>query len=212
MNAPILLLRVDVSREHGTGHLMRCKALADAWQKAGGAVTLATTTDVSPYAAWLGTITIQQLDSEPATTADARETAALALALGAHWVAVDGYPFASEWQTAFGNATPLLFFDDYGHGSPHSARIVLNQNPTASPALYSARSPRTALLLGSQYALLREQFRSWIGWKRRTPPRAKKLLVTFGGTDPAGLTLRVVPILLNTTRHASYRWFAGRSN
>ncbi len=195
MKPPLLLLRVDVSREHGTGHLMRCKALADAWVKSGGAVTLATTTDVTPYAVWLGAIMIHRLDSPPATPADAQETAALSRSLCARWAAVDGYPFSAEWQMAFGEATPLLFFDDYGHGAPHTARMVLNQNPSASPALYPARSQRTVLLLGSRYALLREQFQKWIGWKRPHPARAKRLLATFGGTDPSGITLRVVRIL-----------------
>jgi spore coat polysaccharide biosynthesis predicted glycosyltransferase SpsG/RimJ/RimL family protein N-acetyltransferase len=126
---------------------------------------------------------------------DAEATAELAVALGASWVAADGYHLDAHWQTAFGGVCRLLVFDDYGHGSPFCADIVLNQNPSADAALYRQRHSETDLLLGARYALLRSQFSAWRGWKRATAPKARRLLVTFGGTDPVGMTLRVVDAL-----------------
>jgi UDP-2,4-diacetamido-2,4,6-trideoxy-beta-L-altropyranose hydrolase len=192
---PLLLLRVDVSRAHGTGHLMRCKALGDAWRQAGGRAEYVTASDLSPYAAWLGGASAHQLQEEPGTVGDARATAALAASLGAAWVAADGYHFDAAWQRAFGRATPLLLFDDCGHGAPHSAAVVLNQNPGASDALYAGRDAGTRLLLGPRYAVLRDQFTPWRNWRRETAPELRRLLVTFGGTDPAGMTLRAVDAL-----------------
>lgn len=187
---PLLLLRVDVSREHGTGHLMRCKALGDAWQRAGGQVEYATASDLTPYAAWLGPWPAQRLSG------GAGETLAHALAREAAWVAADGYHFDAAWQEPFAGRQRLLLFDDYGHGAPHSADLVLNQNPGASERLYAQRREGTSLLLGPRFALLREQFKPFLGWTREIPPRAERLLVTFGGTDPAGMTLVAVRALL----------------
>ena len=191
---PILLLRTDVSFQHGTGHLMRCNALADAWARAGGRSAFVTTSDLGPYGSWLGGRDVHRIEPRDLLE-DAKATAELALALRAAWVAADGYHLDSDWQAGFGGACRLLLFDDYGHGSPFCADIVLNQNPSADAALYRQRQYKTELLLGARYALLRSQFFAWRGWKRATAPKAKRLLVTFGGTDPVGMTLRVVDAL-----------------
>lgn len=192
---PLLVLRVDVTAAHGTGHLMRGKALGDAWQRAGGNVEVATTSDLTPYAAWLGGLPIHQLAPAVRIEDDARATAAHATSRGAAWIAADGYHFDAAWQTVAGAHTRLLLFDDCGHGTPHSAHLVLNQNPGADPALYNLRTARTRVLLGGRYAVLRDAFLKWQGWRRTTPARARRLLVTFGGSDPANLTLRILPAL-----------------
>lgn len=195
ISKPRLLLRVDVSREHGTGHLMRCKALADAWNRSGGESEFATTSDFAPYAGWLGGAATHPLSSSIGSVADAEETVALAKSRQASWVAADGYHFDAAWQEPFADRQRLLLFDDYGHGAPHRADLILNQNPSANAALYDARDSRTRLLLGPKFALLRQQFESWRGWKRETPARAQRLLVTFGGTDPAGMTCKAIEAL-----------------
>jgi L-amino acid N-acyltransferase YncA len=72
---------------------------------------------------------------------------------------------------------------------------VLNQNPGADPLRYVSANPRTRRLLGPRFAVLREGFARWRGWLRAHPARARRLLVTFGGSDPARLTLRAVQAL-----------------
>ena len=43
MKRGILLVRADATVASGTGHVMRCLALAQAWQRAGGDVLFAMT-------------------------------------------------------------------------------------------------------------------------------------------------------------------------
>jgi spore coat polysaccharide biosynthesis predicted glycosyltransferase SpsG/RimJ/RimL family protein N-acetyltransferase len=85
--------------------------------------------------------------------------------------------------------------DDNGEVDHHVAHVVLNQNLHARESLYRSRSPRTRLLLGPRYALLRREFWGQGGSERDIPPIAGKLLVTLGGADPDAVNLKVVAAL-----------------
>src|SRR5208283_5019151 len=47
------------------------------------------------------------------------------------------------------------------------------------------------LLLGPDYALLRDEFLPWMNWERAIVTKARKILVTIGGSDPENLSLRI---------------------
>jgi UDP-2,4-diacetamido-2,4,6-trideoxy-beta-L-altropyranose hydrolase len=190
-----LLVRVDASIKIGTGHLMRCIALAQVWQNVGGQAVFVIATQATPIEDRLVSegMDVVHLSVEPGSAEDARKTASLAWQLGATWVVVDGYHFGTEYQRIIQNGgLRLLFIDDYGHAQHYWADIVLNQNIYAHEGLYPNRSPDTQLLLGTRYALLRREFRQWQGWTRKISPVAQKVLVTLGGSDPDNVTLKVI--------------------
>jgi UDP-2,4-diacetamido-2,4,6-trideoxy-beta-L-altropyranose hydrolase len=72
--------------------------------------------------------------------------------------------------------------------------LVVNQNLHATPDLYADVSSDTTLLLGSSYAMIRRDVTSID--RADHPGDGRSVLVSFGGTDPAGLTLPVVEALL----------------
>ncbi len=190
-----LLVRVDASIKIGTGHLMRCMALAQAWQNIGGRAIFAIATQATPVEDRLVSegMDVVHLSVEPGNAEDAIKTANLARQLGATWVVVDGYHFGAEYQRIIKNCgLRLLFIDDYGHAQLYWADLVLNQNIYAHEGLYPNRSPETKLLLGTRYALLRREFCKWQGWTRKILPVARKVLVTLGGSDPDNVTLTVI--------------------
>lgn len=193
-----LLFRADASIAMGTGHVMRCLALAQAFQDAGGVATFAAaeiTVGMRNRLLAEG-CHIVDLSCAAGTADDAKKTSALAAELYAAWIVVDGYQFKSEYQRAVKDSgSKLLFFDDYGHCDHYSADLVLNQNLDASENLYAAREPYTRLLLGTKYCLLRREFRAWREWKREIAPVARKVLITMGGSDPENVTDRVMKAL-----------------
>lgn len=193
-----LVFRVDASIQIGTGHVMRCLALAQAWQEAGGQPIFAMSTEAQALKSRLQSegMEIINLSVQMGSAEDAKKTATLAQHLGANWVVVDGYHFGAEYQQIIKNfGLNLLFFDDYGHASHYYADIVLNQNISASESLYANREPYIQLLLGTRYALLRREFWQWRGWKREMSADARKILVTLGGSDPDNVTLKVIQAL-----------------
>jgi UDP-2,4-diacetamido-2,4,6-trideoxy-beta-L-altropyranose hydrolase len=198
MTVSPLLFRADASVGMGTGHVMRCLALAQAWQDAGGWAIFAMAQTTPALAARLRAESCEVVSVAAAvgSTVDSARVAALAREHNASWVVVDGYQFGARYQQALkSTGLKVLFMDDYGHGERYSADLVVNPNVSADAALYQNRDPGTRLLLGPRYCILRREFNAWRHWKRETPSIARRALVTMGGSDPENITGRVVEAL-----------------
>jgi len=182
----------------GTGHIMRCLALAQAWKVAGGRAAFVLSQGVADIEDRLKQegFFVHHIATRPGSEEDAAQTAELAGSLGASFVVVDGYQFDGEYQKALVDAgRHLLFIDDYGHAKIYRADLVLNQNIYANECLYRDRDSKTGLLLGPDYVLLRLEFWCWRGWRRSNPERVGKILVTLGGSDPDNVTLKIIDAL-----------------
>jgi UDP-2,4-diacetamido-2,4,6-trideoxy-beta-L-altropyranose hydrolase len=215
-----LLLRTDASIAIGTGHVMRCLALAQAWQDLGGRAIFAMNDTPPAIAERLRSESceIRVISAEAGAQEDSRQTAALARDQRADWVVVDGYQFGADYQQALkAEGLKILFIDDYGHGAPYSADLVLNPNISANKAVYENREPYTRLLVGTRYCMLRREFNAWQRWKREVPPVARVVLVTMGGSDPENVTGRVLEVLssgksLDTFKNLETTVVVGGSN
>jgi len=193
----VLLVRVDSGINMGSGHVMRCLALAQAWQDGGGDAVFVLATESPNAEARLTAegFEVVYINAKPGSAEDARLTTKLAHKYGASWVVVDGYHFGGDYQKIIKEAgLNLLFIDDYGHAGYYPADIVLNQNIHADEDLYRNRASYTKLLLRTRYVLLRREFLRWQGYKREIPEIARKMLVTMGGSDPQNVTLKVLGV------------------
>lgn len=191
MSLGMLLLRADASIAIGTGHVMRCLSLAQAWQHAGGKAcfAMADSTDAVRARVTGESCGVEQMSAEAGTSADVLQAIELAKSSQCKWAVVDGYHFGEEYQRALKeHGLNVLFLDDYGHAGQYVADLVLNQNISARAALYENRSPQTRLLLGPRYCLLRREFAEWRNWKREVPAVGRRVLVTMGGSDPDNVT------------------------
>jgi UDP-2,4-diacetamido-2,4,6-trideoxy-beta-L-altropyranose hydrolase len=195
---PSLLIRADASAGIGAGHVMRCLALAKAWQKTGGVVVCVMAESISALEERLlrEDVAVKKIAAEPGSKADADRTIAEAHHANPAWVVVDGYRFDPPYISNL-NAVGLrtLFLDDDGRFDSYPAHVVLNQNISAISAMYAKREASTQLLLGSKYVLLRPEF--LIEPRAREHPAiARKVLVTMGGSDSEDVTGKILTALL----------------
>jgi UDP-2,4-diacetamido-2,4,6-trideoxy-beta-L-altropyranose hydrolase len=191
-----LLIRADAGVRMGTGHIMRCLALAQAWQEEGGEVLFCTAESLPALESRLLNEKMQVVDLADAVAGsleDARQTALLGQQHKARWLVVDGYHFGAAYQKYLKDAGyNLLFLAGFVHADHYYADIVLNPNIYARNEMYVYREPYTQLLLGPAYTLLRREFWHWRGHQRDIPQNAQNILVTLGGSDPDNVTLKVV--------------------
>lgn len=201
MAKPVLLIRADGSTNIGTGHVMRCLALAQAWQDSGGRPLFAMGMEAPALTDRLKSeeIEVVYLSAEPGSPEDAAMTADLAKKMGAGWVMVDGYHFGSDYQRIIKESgLRLLFIDDNGHADHYYADIVLNQNLHANKNMYIKKENYTRLLLGLSYTLIRREFLN-LRIERSAPDIARNVLITMGGSDPDNMTLKVIRALKYVT-------------
>lgn len=195
---PRLLIRADAGEKIGSGHVMRCLALALAWRNSGGAVALVGEALPSALAARFveEKIAVNILTDEPGSTADAKRTAALARGSNADWLVLDGYKFRADYQRAVAQAgTRVLVNDDFGCLGDYACDLILDQNLGARESSYARRETATQLLLGSRFVLLRSEFLRCRPALRETSVQARRILVTLGGADAENVTLKVLEAL-----------------
>ncbi len=192
----LALFRVDASEQIGAGHLMRCLTLAGALRKSGWRARFVLGAASPALDRLLDGFEVTRLENPAGGAEDAEQIGALAEHLGAAWMVVDHYGLGPEWETTVReHAVKVLAIDDLGR--PHRCDMLLDQNYHPDPAArYQGKVPsETRLLLGPRYALLREQF---LGAARRATVRSgkvKRLLVSFGGSDPSNETGKVLEAL-----------------
>src|SRR5690348_5454729 len=95
-----LIIRADATFAVGHGHVMRCLALAQAWQDKGGNCSFVISEPIPELARRLCAegFELVPIGAVPGTSDDAAEVAELAHARDAGWVVVDGYQFKANYH------------------------------------------------------------------------------------------------------------------
>jgi spore coat polysaccharide biosynthesis predicted glycosyltransferase SpsG len=179
-----MILRADGSAAIGLGHVMRLLALGQAWVDAGGRVEALLD---APEAI------LERYRREGMDAPSSDDLAALLRADSRSVAVIDRPELDLEDLRALGDgARRTLVVDDLALLPEYPIGLVLNQNAHADPARYRGAAA-DHLLLGLRYVLLRREFRSLPD--RAIRARASRLLVTFGGGDPTGMTIRTLAAL-----------------
>jgi UDP-2,4-diacetamido-2,4,6-trideoxy-beta-L-altropyranose hydrolase len=215
MTRSVVAIRADSSAGIGSGHVMRCLTLALELRRRGHAVEFvcrdhqgnwtaqiesegfpvhrlpAPARDAGPadsYAAWLG-VSQQQ---------DADETRIALSGRSVDWLIVDHYGLDRGWESTLrSTAARILVVDDIAN-RPHDCDVLLDQNYCGhdTAARYDGLVvASTVRLLGPGYALLRPEYREL---RAMLPPRdghIGRVVIFFGGGDPADSTSRVIEAL-----------------
>jgi len=192
-----LVIRADANSVIGSGHVMRCLALSQAWQESGGNVIFVMNSSTKPIEKLIEDFncSVYSYKSDIASEDDLKKTILHANQVGSKWVVLDGYSFYSDFQFKLKQAGfNLLVIDDYAHSNHYYADIILNQNCYVSAELYptSLYEPYTQLLIGPEYTMLRREFLVFRTNQKKISKTAKKILVTIGGGDFDNITLQVI--------------------
>ncbi|WP_434774610.1 UDP-2,4-diacetamido-2,4,6-trideoxy-beta-L-altropyranose hydrolase [Pseudomonas oryzihabitans] len=198
-----ILIRCDASLSLGSGHVMRCLTLADALAAVGCKVHFACRSGPGDllalvasrgYEAHALSVPDRRSDFEAALPWQ-EDIEALWKALPAEldfaWCVVDHYGLGHEWETAVRlRARRVMAIDDLDTRR-HAVDLFLDQNLSAQ--MRTIALPEVAhVLAGPRFALLRPAFANP---RPECQGPIKRVLVSFGGVDAAGETLKVLTAL-----------------
>jgi UDP-2,4-diacetamido-2,4,6-trideoxy-beta-L-altropyranose hydrolase len=203
-----IAFRTDATNQIGTGHFIRCLTLADELKEQGAQIcfisrnlpnhfrdmlaakgmkllSLINSVSAAPiddlaHSAWLGISQAQ----------DAQDTIQALAGQTCEWLVVDHYALDARWENAMRKTAKRIMVIDDLADRQHDCELLLDQNFYADmQTRYSGKVPaHCQLLLGPQYALLREEFRKLREQIKPRTGKVKKLLVFFGGVDADNYT------------------------
>ncbi|MFC1590914.1 UDP-2,4-diacetamido-2,4,6-trideoxy-beta-L-altropyranose hydrolase [Thermodesulfobacteriota bacterium] len=196
-----LYIRADADAAIGAGHVMRCLALAQAWQDQGGGVTFISRCENEGLRQRLRdeSFALSMLERVYPDPDDLERTLACLRQEGSpgpdDWFVLDGYHFTAEYQRAIhASGVKLLVMDDMNNLPAYSCDVILNHNSHAHRLTYACDAG-TVVLRGTEYVFLRREFLQSGCADRKVPERARKILVILGGADPDNVTLKVIEAL-----------------
>lgn len=191
---PNLVIRADADGQIGAGHIMRCLALAQAWQGVGGAVHFVCAGLPEPLHERIiaAGCCLQRTSQSPGSIEDADFVSEFARTTNADWIVADGYLFGLEFQRrVMQSSRRLLLIRDDAQATECRATAIVNPNLFARREDYPA-NPESEPMLGPEFALLREEFRRLARQPASAAGQVKNVLITFGGADPANMTVRAL--------------------
>lgn len=221
-NQPLrVAIRTDASARIGTGHLIRCLSLAQTLRSRGAQVDFLTrcadeqllqririhgfevrklqasmpegSVLDSEYEQWLGV---------PWQT-DADETSRLLENHPPDWLVIDHYGINAPWERQLrAGCRAVMVIDDLPQRR-HHCDLLVDQNLQSEDTGPASRVENrdAEILLGPRFAMLADSFRKEREARTTTPfvktaaGRVPRLVIFFGGTDPANETAKALAAL-----------------
>jgi UDP-2,4-diacetamido-2,4,6-trideoxy-beta-L-altropyranose hydrolase len=192
--APRVWFRADASAEIGSGHVMRCLALALALRERAARVGLLSRGLPAVLAAAWQAVGANLL-ALPDGADDAQASHAALAAAGCDALVVDHYGLDARWERALRPACRVLLAIDDLADRPHEADLLLDANLGRRADDYAPWLPAACTrLIGPMHALLRPEFAAARArsQQRRSAATLGHLVISLGGGDPQQATVRVL--------------------
>ena len=194
-----IAIRADSSRTIGFGHISRCLNLAHAFREAGDDVVFVSRDFPGANFEAIQRLgfnlrVLKQENHAGGAEIDAQRTIR-AVEREVDWAIVDCYDLDATWERAMRKAGCRVLAIDDVRTRTHDCDAILDQNylPNLRSRYFDSCPDGSICLLGPRYALLADEFRkarATLG--RRRFGSTVHLLVSFGGSDPANETMRVL--------------------
>ncbi|MGE5701490.1 MAG: UDP-2,4-diacetamido-2,4,6-trideoxy-beta-L-altropyranose hydrolase [Clostridia bacterium] len=213
------VFRADASVVIGSGHLMRCLTLAKMLRKNGASVTFVTRDLGGDFSSLVenenfpliqlpvpkeGIVTAKEHEQWLGVEwqMDAEDTIASLQNVGSvDWLIVDHYGIDNRWERFIRPfVSKIMVIDDLADRL-HDCDLLLDQNyyDNMHTRYDGLVAPSCQMLLGPQYALLREEFTGMVKKGRIRDGEVKRILVFFGGSDPTNETMKTLEALRSLT-------------
>ncbi|GIM46478.1 UDP-2,4-diacetamido-2,4,6-trideoxy-beta-L-altropy ranose hydrolase [Collibacillus ludicampi] len=200
--------RADASFKIGTGHVQRCIALAQALHEYGVKCQFITRQDPSELSSQLikSLFTCNILQPHLTKEEEIFSVCQIIQNPSSTILVLDSYDIDTyDLRQLKKIGVPLVLIDDFAQLPFYDCDLIINQNLFAETLNY-ATNENTKVLRGPRFALLRREFYEQRQTLKRTHPfRAKRILVTMGGSDPAQGTLKVLKAIHDLDEHIKNR-------
>lgn len=173
----------EVAAEIGFGHLMECCALAEALGRDQSVIVLPDWDKAREVVIGRG---LRSASVDDADTWDRLTKDADWVVLNHRAVTVKAQKMASN-----GGANKVLVIDQLG-GRTLDCDVLVNAAPVAEWQAYEVDGRDPERLLGPNYAVLRPEFDAYLEQKRVFRDAPRKVLISMGGVDRTGATIRVL--------------------
>ena len=196
--------RFDFGPEIGIGHLRRCLTLAGELHKLGCGIRFVCRKPLNPDLPlptvpypilWLDNVspntTRRESFDEEIWDADATLSVIGRLADASSWVVLDHFGYGCRWQKKVRDAGYRIAAIDDGRDRKHHADLLVSDSTAPFDPELNELAERARVLVGREYALVDTAY-AYSG-SRMTPVKAgKRILVTYGGADPTGESLKAL--------------------
>lgn len=227
-----VLVRADASIDIGTGHVIRCLALAEALRANGATCgficrrhegNLIDQIQRQGFEVHGLSIPKEGIGEDSGNgfevrydkrlgadwASDARQTREiLGCDVTVDWMIVDHYALDARWERELRPSCRRLMVIDDLADRPHECDLLLDQNLGRLSADYADLvSGSCRVLAGPQFALLRPEFAALRrpSTERRETPSFKRLLVSLGGVDKINATGQVLEALKQCPLPSGFR-------
>lgn len=211
----MIVFRCNAGPAVGLGHLVRCRALAQALARQGESCVMvgppksyATAQDAEFIQDWI------EVGEWGSVEQDAARFAEIFRDKSASFAVLDDYRIDADYQKFLvAEGLHWLQFDGTAK-KPLWADLVANANPAATAEDYRdvLHNPASQLLLGPAYAVLRAEFPP-VGSLRPAGRPIEQVLVTFGGGDDrGGIEFALSALIENAPVNWRYLVISGNHN
>lgn len=204
----MIVIRADANEFIGTGHVMRCLSIADAFAVRNREVRFATSdhsADRMIHQRGYDTICLKRKWD----ALDGENLDGLLELYKPELLIVDSYFVTGNYFNRLKGKVCTAYIDDLNSDS-WDVDYLINYNISADTAAYFRyRDTQTKLLIGPQYAPLRKEFR---GMEKHRIKIVKDILVSAGGADPEMITERIMSEACHRWKNITFHFVIGALN
>ena len=193
-----LFIRVDSSPEIGIGHMMRCLTLAQELKNNFDKIIFLTQKDSGNF---IGTIMKNEFEVIfiPTTNNDPNiiKNLLTAYSENKNFLLIDHYDIDTNFESSLKNIFERIFVIDDLANRKHDCDLLIDQNyyRDLNQRYEKLIQNGTIALLGPKYAIIRPEFRTINKKAIKKNSQIKKILVSFGGSDPTNECKKVLDAL-----------------